>query len=94
MNKVITYRGEEWEVSPVRGLDKFPSDQLHDIVGGFYDMFELRNGQIMVVNAYAQWEDMPYNDKATKLMAKADPDWDYIAGNVLVCDPEMIDYTN
>lgn len=94
MNRVITYRGEEWEVSPVRGLDKFPSDQLHDIVGGFYDMVELRNGQIMVFNANAIWDDMPYNEKATKYMELSDPDWEYVAGNVLICDSDMVDLIN
>ena len=78
-------------MSPVRGLGRFPSDQLHDIVGGFYDLIELRNGQTMVVNANAKWADMPFNDKATKLLSFTDPDYDYIAGNVLVCDSDMVE---
>lgn len=89
---MITYRGDEWEVSPVRGLSRFPSDQLHDIVGGFYETHELRNGQVMVINAGARWDDLPMNRRATDLMARSYPDeFDYVSGNVLVCDPDMID---
>ena len=76
----------------MRGLSKFPSDQLHDIVSGFYETYELRNGQTMVVNANAQWDDFPMNQKATDMMARSYPDEvDYIAGNVLVCDSDMLD---
>ena len=79
-------------MSPVRGLKRFPLDQQHDIVGGFVEYTELRNGQVIVSRADAKWEDLPVNEKATKLRNMSYPDeYDYVAGNVLVCDSDMIE---
>lgn len=91
MNRVITYRGYEWEVTPVRRLDHFPLDQMQDIVGGYVEFIELRNGQTIVADADGKWKDYPYNEKATELMRKSYPgSTDFIVGNVLICDSDMI----
>lgn len=88
---VLTYRGDRFEAKPWQEKETFPLEQLQDIVGGYIEIVPLTSEVSMVVNEEGKFMDMVYNEEATKLFKKCYPKSnDFIVGNVLVCESEML----
>lgn len=84
MAKVITTTGAISEVQPKNGKF-FELEELQKVVGGYIEIINLCNDQIMVVNEEGKLEDLPYNFIATQMYQRNTRALDYIAGDALVC---------
>lgn len=88
---VITTGGAILEVAPANNHD-FSLDELQKIVGGYIDIINLTESQIMVLNDEGKLNGLPINEEATKLFRTAYKGTnDYIVGDVLVCDTKMVE---
>lgn len=87
--KIYKADGTVLEVMPANGTD-FQLDELQKIVGGYIEIVGLLGNEIMVVNEEGKLADLPINEKATELYNEVDGFYDYIAGDVLVCDSNMV----
>ncbi|MDH6308029.1 hypothetical protein M2451_002548 [Dysgonomonas sp. PFB1-18] len=85
MAKLIKVNGEITEIHPVNGTD-FKLDELQGYVDGYIEIIDLKNGEIYVVNEEGKYT-CERNETATKtaLERGAIFDWDYIAGDVVLC---------
>lgn len=84
MAKVITTAGSISKVEPKNGKF-FELEELQKVVGGYIEIINLGNDQIMVVNEEGKLEDLPYNFIATQMCQRSIRAFDYIAGDALVC---------
>ena len=92
MAKIITVTGTIETVYPKNGKD-FQLDELQKIIGGLIDIVRIdKSGEFMVINDEGKLNGMDWNMVATTYakMANAIGRFDYIAGDVLVCDKSQI----
>ena len=89
MAKVIPAAGAISEVKPKNG-QFFELKELQKIVGGYIEVVDLGNEQLMVVNEEGKINGLPYNYMATQIYRRSTSVLDYIAGDVLVCDNHEI----
>lgn len=91
MSKAKLYKadGTILEVVPANGTD-FQLEELQKIIGGYIEIISLSESQIMVLNEEGKLNNLLYNEEATKLFQKAYKTNDFIVGDVLVCDSEMV----
>lgn len=64
--------------------------ELQAAVGGYIEIVHLGQDHLMVVNEEGKLQGLPQNRLASELYG-ADPNWDYIVGDALVCRDEDID---
>ena len=76
------------EVVPANSHD-FVLDELQGFVGGYIEIIQLNESQIMVLNEEGKLKRLPMNENATLLALHAGF-YDTIVGDVLVCDTEMV----
>lgn len=88
MGLIIKATGEKLEVSPKNGKD-YKLKELQSIVGGYIEVVQLNNDDIMVVNEEGLINGMAFNFYATYLAKKANP-CHYIVGDVLVCKSKEV----
>lgn len=84
MAKVIKAAGAITDVQPKNGKF-FELEELQKVVGGYIEIINLGNDEIMVVNEEGKLEDLPYNFFATQMYQRSTRALDYIAGDALVC---------
>jgi hypothetical protein len=77
------------ETAPANGTD-FQLEELQKIVGGYIEIVSLLDNEIMVINEEGKLTDLPVNENATELYNEVDGFYDYIVGDVLVCDSSMV----
>ena len=89
--KWLKANGDVVEVTPKNGRD-FQLDELKRFVGGFIEIVRINDKQIMVVNEEGKLNGLPYNSLATEALILAHQGRvdDYIVGNVLLCDNDMV----
>lgn len=87
---ILTTTGERIPVSPKNGTD-FSLAECMDVVDGYIEVVDLRNGQIMIVNEEGKFT-CPENPSATEIAMEHNALYggDYISGDVLVCDTDML----
>ena len=90
MNKAKLYKadGTILEVVPANGTD-FQLDELQKMVGGYIEIVPAGKGKIMVLDNEGKLKDKPVNNAATMMFMQAGY-CDIIAGDVLVCENEMV----
>lgn len=90
MAKLIKVTGEITEVHPVNRTD-FKLDELQGYVGGTIDIVDLGNDEIYVINDNGKYE-CERNEEATKIALERGAifDWDFIAGDVVLCKNEEV----
>lgn len=76
-------------IVPENGTD-FQLGELQKIVGGYIEIVSLLDNEIMVINEEGKLSDLPINENATEIYNEVDGFYDYIAGDVLVCDSNMV----
>ena len=89
MAKVITAVGAISEVQPKNGKF-FELEELQKAVGGYIEIINLGNDQLMVVNEEGKIDGLPYNLIATQIYQRETRALDYIAGNALICTNNQI----
>jgi hypothetical protein len=87
--KIYKADGSIIDVKPNNGTD-FSLEELQEIVGGYIEIVGLMDNEIMVINEEGELIDLPFNENATQMYQEADGFYDYIAGDVLVCDNSMV----
>jgi hypothetical protein len=87
--KIYKADGSIIDVKPNNGTD-FSLEELQEIVGGFIEIVSLMDNEIMVINEEGKLIDLPFNETATQMYQEVDGFYDYIAGDVLVCDSNMV----
>lgn len=87
--KIYKADGSIIDVKPNNGTD-FSLEELQDIVGGYIEIVGLIDNEIMVINEEGKLIDLPFNETATQMYQEVDGFYDYIAGDVLVCDSNMV----
>jgi hypothetical protein len=87
--KIYKADGSIIDVKPNNGTD-FSLEELQEIVGGFIEVVSLMDNEIMVINEEGKLIDLPFNETATQMYQEVDGFYDYIAGDVLVCDSNMV----
>lgn len=76
-------------IVPENGTD-FQLGELQKIVGGYIEIVGLLDNEIMVINEEGKLADLPINENATEIYNEFDGFYDYIVGDVLVCDSNMV----
>lgn len=87
--KIYKADGSIIDIKPNNGTD-FSLEELQEIVGGYIEIVGLMDNEIMVINEEGKLIDLPFNENATQLYQEVDGFYDYIAGDVLVCDSSMV----
>jgi hypothetical protein len=87
--KIYKADGSIIDVKPNNGTD-FSLEELQEIVGGYIEIVSLMDDEIMVINEEGKLIDLPFNETATQMYQEVDGFYDYIAGDVLVCDSNMV----
>lgn len=87
--KIYKADGTIIETAPANGID-FQLEELQKIVGGYIEIVSLLDNEIMVINEEGKLTDLPINENATEIYNEADGFYDYIVGDVLVCDSSMV----
>ena len=82
----INTNGQIKQVAPSNGRD-FNLDELRDFVGGWIQIINLRDGYLMVVNEEGKRVGLSVNAEASKIYGNP---YDFIVGNVLVCQKDQI----
>lgn len=90
MAKIYKANGEVLDIEPKNGTD-FQLDELQAIVGGFIQIIEISDTEIMVMNEEGKLENLPFNEKATAIYQKSILGVeDCIVGDALVCKDEEV----
>lgn len=90
MAKIYKANGEVLDIEPKNGTD-FQLDELQAIVGGFIQIIEISDTEIMVMNEEGKLENLPFNEKATAIYQQSIFGVeDCIVGDALVCKDEEV----
>jgi hypothetical protein len=87
MATLIKSNGEEINVIPNNKTD-FQLDELQKFVGGLIEIVKTKDGKTMVINEEGKINDLPINQKASELYQYNE--FDFIAGDVLICQSNEI----
>ncbi len=86
--ELIKATGSVQEIEPKNGTD-FSLEELHKAVGGWIQVIHLKDGKVMVCHEEGKIMGLMPNENATDI-AFENGILDYIVGNVVVCDSDMI----
>lgn len=89
MAVIIKTSGEAIKTSPQNGK-YFQLKELQEFVGGFIEIAHLGDDAIMVLNEEGKLKGLEYNSVATNLYQSYYGMGDYIVGNVLVCERDLV----
>ena len=89
MAKIYKANGEVLDIEPKNGKD-FKLAELQEIVGGYIEIAQMKNNDIMVINEEGKLNDLPYNEKATEIYQHQVYFGDFIVGDVLVCKSKQV----
>lgn len=88
----LTTDGHKIRTLPTEGKT-FGLSQLQEIVGGLIQIIPLnKKEKFMVLNEEGKLEGLPHNKLAQEIWDEEfGKDTDFVVGNVLICEPSMID---
>ena len=95
MAQIIKTNGEVIEVAPKNGHD-FSLEEMQEIVnhnGNHYiEVIYLPNDKLMIINEEGKCNHVnaPFNQKATDIFVEAFGPYDFVCGNVLICDTNQV----
>ena len=82
--------GDFQETQPNNG-STFELEELQEVVGGYIEIVRLNDGQIIIVNEDGLSLNLPVNIEATNILRRDHSTTEYIVGNAIVCDADMIE---
>lgn len=88
--EIITTDGDSQEVQPANGR-KFSLRESQAVVEGYIEIINLPDGRLMILNEDGNALGLPSNPVATVMAHNALTEANGIVGDVLVCDPTLID---
>ena len=87
---IYYHNGDFQETQPNNGTT-FELEEMQEIVGGYIEIIRLKDGRIIVVNEEGLNLNLPVNIEATNILRRDHSTTQYIVGNAIVCDADMID---
>lgn len=88
--KVYCANGYEEDARPINGKT-FTLKELQEAVGGYIEIIRLNDGRIIVVNEDGLNLNLPVNIEATNILRRDHSTTQYIVGNAIVCDADMVE---
>ena len=82
--------GDFQETQPKNGT-AFELEEMQEIVGGYIELVHLNDGRIIVVNEDGLNLNLPVNIEATNILRRDHSTTQYIVGNAIVCDSDMVE---
>lgn len=82
--------GDFQETQPNNG-STFELEELQEVVGGYIEIVRLNDGRIIIVNEDGSSLNLPVNIEATNILRRDHSTTQYIVGNAIVCDADMIE---
>lgn len=80
----LNLNGPRQAVVPANGK-KFTLEELQNYIGGYIERIDMFNGCAMYVDEEGRLKNLPYNEFATKVLAKLGAlPCDFIRGNALI----------
>ena len=86
---IYTDKGAE-DYTPKNGTT-FELEEIQKIVGGYIEIVRLNDGRIIIVNEDGLSLNLPVNIEATNILRRDHSTTEYIVGNAIVCDADMIE---
>ena len=87
---VYYHNGDFQETQPKNG-STFELEELQEIVGGYIEIIRLNDGRIIIVNEEGLNLNLPVNIEATNILRRDHSTTQYIVGNAIVCDADMVE---
>jgi len=87
--RLLKSDGTAQKIAPKNGSD-FKLDELQGYVGGYIEVVQVAGNRLMVLNEEGKMHNLPMNDIATTLFHQTHPGFDYVVGDVVVCDRSMM----
>lgn len=82
--------GDFQETQPKNG-STFELEELQEVVGGYIEVVRLNDGRIIIVNEEGLNLNLPVNIEATNILRRDHSTTQYIVGNAIVCDSDMVE---
>ena len=82
--------GDFQETQPNNG-STFELEEMQEIVGGYIEIVRLNDGRVIIVNEDGLSLNLPVNIEATNILRRDHSTTQYIVGNAIVCDADMIE---
>ena len=89
MAEIIKTDGTRTATTPANG-EYFTLEEMQAAVGGMVEIIELDDKQSMILNEEGKLLDLPYNEEADEIFHQHYSTLDYIVGDVLLCENELI----
>lgn len=87
---IYYHNGDFQETQPKNG-STFELEEMQDIVGGYIEIIRLNDGRVIVVNEEGLQQGLPVNIEATNILRRDHSTTQYIVGNAIVCDADMVE---
>lgn len=88
--KIVYPDKDSEDYSPKNGRT-FELEEMQKIVGGYIEIVRLNDGRIIIVNEEGLNLNLPVNIEATNILRRDYSTTQYIVGNAIVCDADMVE---
>ena len=90
MAKIVYPDKDSEDYTPKNGTT-FELEEMQEIVGGYIEIIRLNDGRIIIVNEEGLNLNLPVNIEATNILRRDHSTTQYIVGNAIVCDADMVE---
>lgn len=87
----IVYPDKDSEDYTPKNGTTFELEEMQKIVGGYIEIIRLKDGRIIIVNEEGLPQGLPVNIEATNILRRDHSTTQYIVGNAIVCDADMVE---
>ena len=87
----IVYPDKDSEDYTPKNGTTFELAEMQEIVGGYIEVIRLNDGRIIIVNEEGLLHGLPVNIEATNILRRDHSTTQYIVGNAIVCDGDMVE---
>lgn len=87
----IVYPDKDSEDYTPKNGTTFELEELQEVVGGYIEIIRLNDGRVIVVNEEGLLQGLPVNIEATNILRRDHSTTQYIVGNAIVCDADMVE---
>ena len=87
----IVYPDKDSEDYTPKNGTTFELEEMQKIVGGYIEIIRLNDGRLIIVNEEGLLQGLPVNIEATNILRRDHSTTQYIVGNAIVCDADMVE---
>ena len=87
----IVYPDKDSEDYTPKNGTTFELEEMQKIVCGYIEIIRLNDGRLMIVNEEGLLQGLPVNIEATNILRRDHSTTQYIVGNAIVCDSDMVE---